>query len=192
MTVEVHSIERLQAMDERAWGELQEDYHRRIYFFVNRYVTNHQTAEDITQDVFLGAVRGIANFDSAYTLDQFVFGIAKNRVIDHYRKKKPATVSADTIPAEYEEDDGARREIATCLHSFLAMMDDHDREILTLVEFEDKTQKQAAEALGLTLPAVKSRHQRAKQKLRQKLEACCSYMFDGRGKILDYEIKDSD
>ena len=93
MNVEVHSIERLQGMDEQAWGELQEDYYRRIYFFVNRYVTNHQTAEDITQDVFLGAVRGIANFDSAYTLDQFVFGIAKNRVIDYYRKHKMPLIS---------------------------------------------------------------------------------------------------
>ena len=93
MNVEVHSIERLQTMDEQAWGELQEDYYRRVYFFVNRYVTNHQTAEDITQDVFLGAVRGIANFDSAYTLDQFVFGIAKNRVIDHYRKHKMPLIS---------------------------------------------------------------------------------------------------
>ena len=88
MTVETHDIERLQAMDESAWGELQEDYFRRIYFFIKRYVANHQTAEDLTQDVFLGAVKGIANFDVAYTLDQFLFGIAKNRVIDHYRKHK--------------------------------------------------------------------------------------------------------
>ncbi len=93
MAVEVHSIEALQAMDELAWGDLQEDYFRRIYFFVKRYVTNHQTAEDVTQDVFLGAVRGISSFDSAYTLDQFLFGIAKNRVIDHYRKHKMPLIS---------------------------------------------------------------------------------------------------
>lgn len=93
MAVEVHSIEKLQAMEEQAWGDLQDDFYRRIYFFVNRYVTDHQTAEDITQDVFLGAVRGIVNFDSAYTLDQFLFGIAKNRVIDHYRKHKMPLIS---------------------------------------------------------------------------------------------------
>ncbi len=93
MTVEIHSIERLQSMDEQAWGDLQADYYRRIYFFVNRYVTNHQTAEDITQDVFLGAVRGIANFDTAYSLDQFVFGIARNRVVDYYRKHKMPLIS---------------------------------------------------------------------------------------------------
>ena len=39
-----HDIQRLQAMDEEAWGGLQEDYFRRVYFFVKRYVDDHQTA----------------------------------------------------------------------------------------------------------------------------------------------------
>lgn len=93
MPVETHDISRLQAMDEPAWADLQEDYFRRVYFFVKRYVNNHQTAEDLTQDVFVGAVKGIHNFDHAYTLDQFIFGIAKNRVIDHYRKHKLPLIS---------------------------------------------------------------------------------------------------
>lgn len=88
-----HDIGCLQAMQDDAWAELQEDYFRRIYFFVKRYVQDHQTAEDLTQDVFLGAVRGIAAFDRAYSLDQFLFGIARNRVIDHYRKHKIALVA---------------------------------------------------------------------------------------------------
>jgi len=97
-----HDIRKLQAMDEGAWADLQNDYFRRIYFFVKRYVQDHQMAEDLTQDVFLGAVRGIAAFDSAYTLDQFLFGIAKNRVIDQYRKHKVAVVSPKP------DDDGER------------------------------------------------------------------------------------
>ena len=97
-----HDIRKLQAMDETAWADLQNDYFRRIYFFVKRYVQDHQMAEDLTQDVFLGAVRGIGAFDAAYTLDQFLFGIAKNRVIDQYRKHKVAVVSPKP------DDDGER------------------------------------------------------------------------------------
>ena len=93
MTKIHHDITALQAMDEVAWSRLQEDYFRRIYFFVKRYVRDHQTAEDLTQEVFLGAVRGIAGFDTGYSMEQFLFGIAKNRVIDHYRKHKIALVS---------------------------------------------------------------------------------------------------
>lgn len=92
-------IGKLKAMDDVAWARLQDAFFRRIYFFVKRYVDDHQTAEDLTQDVFLGAVRGIANFDSTFTMEQFLFGIAKNRVIDHFRKHRvmllPAKSDAD-------------------------------------------------------------------------------------------------
>jgi len=80
-------------MDEVAWADLQEDFFRRVYYYVKRYVSDHQTAEDITQDVFLGAVKGIERFDAQYTVEQFLFGIAKNRVIDYYRKHKVALMS---------------------------------------------------------------------------------------------------
>ncbi len=98
-----HDIKKLQAMDEGAWGQLQDDFYRRIYFFVSRYLQDHQNAEDVTQDVFLGAVRGIANFDTSYTLDQFLFGIAKNRVIDIYRKRKIPLIS----PKKDDNGDGS-------------------------------------------------------------------------------------
>lgn len=78
----------LQAMDDAAWATFQDAFFRRVYFFVKRYVDDHQTAEDLTQDVFLGAVRGIANYDPTFSIEQFLFGIAKNRVIDHFRKHR--------------------------------------------------------------------------------------------------------
>ena len=105
MSAEDHDIRKLQAMDDAAWAALQEDYFRRVYFFCKRYCNDHQTAEDLTQDVFLGAVRGIATFDRQFTLDQFVFGIAKNRVIDHFRKHKIALVS----PKGDDDSDGIGR-----------------------------------------------------------------------------------
>lgn len=94
MTPESPALADLQAMDEVAWARLQDQFSRRIYFFVKRYVDNHQTAEDLTQDVFVGAVKGIARFDPEYTMDQFLFGIAKNRVIDHFRKHKMPLIPA--------------------------------------------------------------------------------------------------
>ena len=94
MTSTEHDIAALQAMDHIAWQQLQDEYFRRVYFFCKRYVDDHQTAEDLTQDVFLGAVKGIANFDPIYTLEQFLFGIAKNRVIDHFRKHKIRLIPA--------------------------------------------------------------------------------------------------
>jgi RNA polymerase sigma-70 factor (ECF subfamily) len=81
-------LAKLQAMDESEWKRVQDDYFKRIYFFVRRYVSSHQTAEDLTQDVFVGAIRGIERFDPVYSFEQYLFGIARNRVIDHFRKHK--------------------------------------------------------------------------------------------------------
>lgn len=89
-----YDVARLKAMDEDAWRRLQEDYFRRVLFFVKRFVPDHQAAEDVTQEVFLGAVRGIRGFDERYTMDQFLFGIARNRVIDHFRRKRPTPLPA--------------------------------------------------------------------------------------------------
>ncbi len=101
MVTEDFDIKRLQVMDDAAWTRLQEAFFRRVYFFVKRYVDDHQTAEDLTQDVFLGAVKGIASYDSVFTIEQFLFGIAKNRVIDHFRKHR-----VTLLPAK-ADDDGA-------------------------------------------------------------------------------------
>lgn len=87
------NLESLQSMDEQAWTDLQDAYFRRIYYYVKRFVGDHQTAEDLTQDVFLGAVKGIARFEPEYTMDQFLFGIARNRVIDHFRKHRMPLLS---------------------------------------------------------------------------------------------------
>ena len=133
-----HDIERLQAMDEAAWAALQEDYFRRIYFFVKRYVDNHQTAEDLTQDVFLGAVRGIARFDPAYTLEQFLFGIAKNRVIDHFRRHKMRLIPA-------KGDDGERSMI------WLENMNSEDSPEPAVSVVEDENARRRKEVLGRIL-----------------------------------------
>jgi RNA polymerase sigma-70 factor (ECF subfamily) len=94
-------VKRLQAMDDAAWTGLQEAFFRRVYFFVKRYVDDHQTAEDLTQDVFLGAVKGIASYDPVFTVEQFLFGIAKNRVIDHFRKHR-----LTLLPAKADDEAG--------------------------------------------------------------------------------------
>ncbi len=96
------SIAKLQALDESEWARLQEEYFPRIYYYVRKSIKEHQTAEDVVQDTFLGAVRGIPNFKEEYTLDQFLFGIARNRIIDFFRKKKP-------IPISSQGDDGKGR-----------------------------------------------------------------------------------
>ena len=81
-------IPRLQDFDGQEWRRLEERYHDRIFAYVRRQIGHPDAAEDLTQDVFLGALKGIGNFDARYNIEQFLMGIARNKVIDHLRRKK--------------------------------------------------------------------------------------------------------
>jgi len=82
-------IKALQAFDEAEWQRLEERYHDRIYAYARRQVRHAELAEDLTQEVFLGALKGFVRFDSRYNIEQFLMGIARNKVIDHFRRRRP-------------------------------------------------------------------------------------------------------
>lgn len=89
MAVRNLDIELLKRLDAKEWERLEAEYHDRVFGYVKRQVGDTDLAADLTQDTFLGAVRGIGNFNTRYNVEQFLMGIARNKVIDHLRRKRP-------------------------------------------------------------------------------------------------------
>lgn len=89
-------VAKLARLDDTEWLAVEKQYCGRMIAFVARRVRDVQAREDIVQDAFLGAVRGIDMFDPAYTFEQFLFGICKNRMIDHMRRAKAITLGAQS------------------------------------------------------------------------------------------------
>ena len=83
-----YDIAKLQSLHESEWERLREEYHDRVFGFLKRQVGNVDLAEDLAQDTFLGAVRGIKGFDRRYNVEQYLMGIARNKAIDQLRRKK--------------------------------------------------------------------------------------------------------
>ena len=90
----IPDIERLQRFDDEEWLQVERCYTGRLLAYVARRVVDVQAREDIVQESFLGAVRGIPSFDSTYTFEQYLFGICRNRTIDHLRRRKAAQWAA--------------------------------------------------------------------------------------------------
>lgn len=86
-------IDALKKGDEAAWTRVEDEYFSRVYFYVKRQIQDHQACEDIVQDTFLGAISAIDGFDERYTFEQFLFGIARNKVIDSMRRRRHSEVS---------------------------------------------------------------------------------------------------
>jgi RNA polymerase sigma factor (sigma-70 family) len=96
-------IDRLQALDDDAWAQIESQFAGRLYAYVARRIADQQAREDVLQEIFLGAVRGISGFDRVYTLEQYLFGICRNRTIDHLRRRRDSTVSSP-LAQDDEED----------------------------------------------------------------------------------------
>ena len=124
-------------------------------------------------------------------LPAWVFAAARNAVIDHYRARRPA----DALPAELAApgEEGGRAavaELAACLKPLVAALPPRYRDAVLLSELGGLTQNDAAQRLGLSLSGAKSRVQRGRRMLQEKLLACCRVELDHRGAIVDYEAPD--
>jgi RNA polymerase sigma-70 factor (ECF subfamily) len=80
----------------------------------------------------------------------------------------------------------ATRELARCLQPMLRGLQPAARDALTRVDLDGQTHQQAADQLGLSVSGMKSRVQRARRELRDRLTDCCRVDTDGSGAITDY------
>ncbi|MBK7877846.1 MAG: sigma-70 family RNA polymerase sigma factor [Planctomycetes bacterium] len=85
-------VERLQRFDDQEWLAVERNYAGRLMAYVQRRVPDRAAREDVVQETFLGAVRGIHDFDPVFTFEQYLFGICKNRTIDWMRRQKAIVI----------------------------------------------------------------------------------------------------
>jgi RNA polymerase sigma-70 factor, ECF subfamily len=83
--------------DENAFAKLMRDYELPIFNYVLHSVGNYHQAEDLTQDIFLRALRSLPGFSFRSKFTTWLFAIAKNRILDELRTngRRPSTVDLD-------------------------------------------------------------------------------------------------
>ncbi len=166
---------------------LWDQYSRRLLAFLRGKVSNEADAEDLLQEVFLRIHTNLAGLRSLCRLESWVYQIARNAVIDHYRSRRitedlPETLAVDQ--AFYEED--LEAELAPSLRELVNTLPEPYREALLLTEYQGISQKDLATRLGISNSGAKSRVQRARAMIRDNLLSCCHFELDRRGRIVDY------
>jgi RNA polymerase sigma-70 factor (ECF subfamily) len=163
----------------------------RLRAFIARRVDNPDIAEDITQDVLTRSLAG-GTLDTVDNPTGWLYQVARNAVIDHYRlrRRHQPLLDADDNWTEAESGDRvpnqATRELARCLQPLIEQLPTIYRDALTRVDLHGETDRQAAAAAGLSVSGMKSRVQRGRHQLRDLLTACCRVHTDGTGAILSY------
>lgn len=164
-----------------------EQFHSRLQKFIRSRVEDDATADDIVQTVFLRIHTNMESLSDSNRLESWVFQIARNAIIDHYRRRRDLVEISETTPADddFIEPDAAEN-LASSMRSMVEELPEPYRQALILTEYEGLTQAEMAERLGISLSGAKSRVQRARQRIKDELLACCHFEFDRYGRVIDY------
>jgi RNA polymerase sigma-70 factor (ECF subfamily) len=173
-------VKRSQQDDERAFGELVSRYESKVYSLALRMVRNPEDAEDVLQDTFLRAYRGIKSFQGASTFSTWVYRITANSALMRLRKKQLPTVSienaderetpvniADWSPGPVDQ--LLNKELQHEMDEAIEALPPEFRQVFVLRDVEEMSNAEVAEILDLSVAAVKSRLHRARIKVRNRL-----------------------
>jgi RNA polymerase sigma factor (sigma-70 family) len=170
--------------DDRAFELLYQRYQRRIHAYVFGMVSDHGRAEDITQEVFVSALRRMRETEQPLAFKPWLYQIAKNSCIDAFRRSQRAQeVSYDAdgalAPADHSKLIGsgpspdaavaAKQDLDNLCGAFGGLSETH-HEILVLRELEGLSYKQIGRRMGMSRPAVESTLFRARRRLSEEYD----------------------
>jgi RNA polymerase sigma-70 factor (ECF subfamily) len=161
--------------NESAWKDLVRTYERRIYNLTYRFTRCREDAEDLTQDVFIRVHQTMNSYRrEAGSLSGWLMRVARNLVIDHYRKTcrraRPdpfpetwLSISNPQTPSPLQC--LAQEETAAMLRAALQKLAPGDREVIVLHDLKGLLLGEVAAVLHIPEGTVKSRMVRARRKL---------------------------
>lgn len=172
-----------QGGDISAFESLVSRYERKIFRLAQHITQNNEDAEDVSQEAFLKAYEHLPEFQGHSRFYTWLVRIAVNQALMKLRKRRTRDVSLDEeieteenfVPREVEdwgpspEQRYSQEELARILSQVIGELDPPFRTVFQLRDIDELSTDETADALGISVPAVKSRLLRARLKLRDKL-----------------------
>jgi RNA polymerase sigma factor (sigma-70 family) len=168
-------------------------YGNQVLWFIKSKVSNNEDAKDILQDVWVQLSR-LTNIDDIESISGWLYRVARNRITDNYRKKKPDSLS-DVVKENDEgdfyfkeilmADDSDNPELAMFKEVFwdeltdaLAELPEKQRDAFVQNEMEDFTMQEIADKAGVSIKTIISRKGYAVKHLRQKLDYLYNELYN--------------
>jgi RNA polymerase sigma-70 factor (ECF subfamily) len=179
-------IERVKSGDTAAYNDIVTRYYDRIYARVSQLLKDKQDAEEVTQDAFIRAHRGLENFrgDASFStwLYQIATNLAHNRYWYWFRRKRDQSISLDQplgedgettlenlMPSEAESpaEAAVTQEFVDRVSECMRGLNEKHKEVLILRNVKNLSYDEIAAQLGISVGTVKSRIARARESLRE-------------------------
>ena len=188
LAIDKNLVNRFKEGDESAFDEMVVRYRDRIYARVFHLLKNRQDAEEVTQDAFVRAHRGLQNFRGDSSFSTWLFQIATNLAHNKYwywwRRKRDQSYSLehtlsnegdttlmDVMPDKEETpcEKAITQELVDRVAECMPYLSPKHREILHLRIVKNFSYEEIAQILNISVGTVKSRIARARESLRKKL-----------------------
>ena len=169
---------RAQAGDRDAFAVLVDRYEPRVCAVARAIARDSTSAEDAAQDAFMAAWRHLDGYDPSQAFGPWLMTIARNAARRTFRRK--VGEPRDMVPLDQlglaagwgasPEALSERHQLVSSVREAVGALADEDAEIIWLRDIEGLTGREASDALGLAVPAMKSRLHRARLRLMAKLQ----------------------
>jgi RNA polymerase sigma-70 factor (ECF subfamily) len=173
---------------------LYQEYRAPIYKYLLRMTQNPVEAEDLSQETFLRVNKSLKSFRGDANPGTWIYRIATNTSIDHFRKKgggefqvELSAEEAESVDMQLAIDDGsptdnlaAKNEMSDCVQSFIGRLQPGYRTVLVLHDLQGLKNREIADVLDCSLDSVKIRLHRARKKLQEALDKGCDFSYDER------------
>ena len=169
---------------EAAWLE----YQQQLFSFIRAKVATPEDAEDILNDVFTKLTQAINENVMPDNLSSWLYRVTKNRIVDYYRAKRRCEPLPEEIAIQSKEGH-VIKQLSKCLLPMIRALPETYQQPLMLSEIEGKKYKDVALLLNLSVPAVKSRILRGREKLQKNMISCCTLYRNKAGEVVDYDQK---
>lgn len=170
---------------EQIWTDFKDE----LLGFIKSRINDIETSEDLLQDVFIKIHKNLNSLNESTNLASWIYRVTRNTIIDYYRKKK-VLVYKDTIEERFPEElPKSDKDFTKCLNVFMKQLPDKDQDVLSKVTYGEVSQKEYAEQMNQSYSAVKSRVQRAREKLKEQFVTCCEVESDKYGNVISDNCK---
>lgn len=175
MTDELRAIARAKKGDAEAFSALVETYETSVYRLALRMCGNAHDAEEVTQEAFLAAWKGLPAFRGESKFSSWLYQLTSNAAIDFLRREKrhrgatPIEEEIDLAAPGTPQQAAEEAELREALQQALDALTPEHRQIFLLRQMQQMSYEEIGRLLGLESGTVKSRLSRAKKQLRQIL-----------------------
>lgn len=184
--VDLQLMARVKAGDDEAFNQLMQRHEKTVVNLVYRFTGNREIAHDLAQEVFLRIYRASSRFEARAKFFTYLYKVTLNLCRNQRAKAmRRQTTSLNATrrgrgdeelplkeledPTGSAEEQVSRLELAAMVREAVDTLPDQQREAVVLQRFHGLAYEEIAEALNLSIPAVKSRIHRAKLNLRDRL-----------------------